>query len=151
MIKVKYPLFVTLVFCAFNAMAQMKDSMFLVCPFEHGSGREPKEAYTWNPPDKKVIMISKMDSIVRATVTGKVSNVNPTDEQDKFEIVIYTKNYYFWYYGVSKPLVSKGQDVKAGQTIGLYKFGTELEFRMFKDEELLDPRNMLECKVPKAE
>jgi hypothetical protein len=41
--------------------------------------------------------------------------------------------------------------VKAAQNIGIYTFGNELEFRMFKDEDILDPRNLLECKIPKAE
>jgi len=68
-----------------------------------------------------------------------------------YDIVIYKGDFYFWYSGVAKPLVTRGQVVKAGQTIGTYSFGTELEFRMFKDEEPMDPRNMLECKVEKGQ
>jgi hypothetical protein len=30
--------------------------------------------------------------------------------------------------------------------IGTYGFGSEMEFRMFKDEEPVDPRELLECK-----
>ena len=127
-----------------------KDSIRLACPFEHGSGREPKEAFTWEPKDEKIIMISKVDSIVRSCVTGTVSNVNPT-EDGKFEIVVYYKNLYFWYYGVARPLVKKGDNVAARQAIGTYTMGTELEFRMFRDEDQLDPRNLLECKIPRAE
>ena len=127
-----------------------RDSMRLVCPFEHGSGREPKEPFSWSPPDKKIIMISHVDTIIRSSVTGTVSNINPT-EDNRFEIVVYYKNFYFWYYGVTKPLVKKGQNVKAGQAIGIYAFGDELEFRMFRDEDPIDPRDLLECKVPKAE
>lgn len=122
----------------------------LKCPFEHGSGREPKEAYTWEPADKKVIMMSKVDTIVRSVITGTVSNVNETEEK-KYEIVIYYKNYYFWYDGLAKATVKKGQNVKAGEGIGTYTFGTELELRMFKHEDQIDPRNLLECKVPKAD
>ena len=132
------------------ALLAQKDSMRLVCPFEHGSGREPKEAYTWSPPDLKVIMISHIDTIVRSSITGNVSNINPT-EDNRFEIVVYYKNFYFWYYGITKPLVKKGQSIKAGDAIGIYAFGDELEFRMFRDEEPVDPRNLLECKIPKAE
>ena len=58
-------------------------------------------------------MISKVDSIVRSCVNGTVSNVNPT-EDGKYEIVVYYKNLYFWYYGVAKPLVKKGENVAAG-------------------------------------
>ncbi|MBC7874162.1 MAG: peptidoglycan DD-metalloendopeptidase family protein [Ferruginibacter sp.] len=122
----------------------------LTCPFEHGSGREPKEAFSWQPRDEKVIMISQVDTLVRSCITGTVSNVSPT-EDNSYEIVVYYKKYYFWYYGLEKPLVKKGQNVTAGQAIGTYKFGVELELRMFKDEEPMDPRDLLECKIPKAD
>jgi len=122
----------------------------LKCPFEHGSGREPKEAFTWEPRDEKIIMISQVDTLVRSCISGTVSNVSMT-EDNRYEIVVYVKNYYFWYYGVARPLVKKGQKVTATQSIGTYKLGTELELRMFKNEEQMDPREMLECKVPRAE
>ncbi len=127
-----------------------KDSVRLACPFEHGSGREPKEPFTWEPKDEKVIMISQVDIVVRSCVNGTVSNVNTT-EDGRYEIVIYYKNLYFWYVGVAKPLVKKGDNVAAREAIGTYKPGSELEFRMFRDEQQLDPRNLLECKVPKAD
>ena len=133
---------------SFSLFAQ-KDSVRLACPFEHGSGREPKEAYTWQPKDEKVIMISKVDSIVRSCINGTVSNVNTT-EDGRYEIVIYYKNLYFWYFGVARPLVKKGDKVTARSAIGTYTFGTELEFRMFRNEDQLDPRNLLECKIPRA-
>jgi hypothetical protein len=126
-----------------------KDPPQLVCPFQNGSGREPKEAYSWEPRDEKVIMISNVDSIVRSSVNGTVSNVSMT-EDNRYEVVIYYKNFYFWYYGVAKATVKKGQNVGAGQPIGTYTLGSELEFRMYKDEEQIDPRNYLECKVPRA-
>ncbi|MCY7309463.1 MAG: M23 family metallopeptidase [Bacteroidota bacterium] len=122
----------------------------LKCPFEHGSGREPKEAFTWDPEDKKVIMMSKVDTIVRSCITGTVSNVN-LSENNKYEIVIYYKNYYFWYDGLAKATVKRGQNVKAGEGIGIYTLGTELDLRMFKHETQIDPRNLLECKIPKAD
>ena len=127
-----------------------KDSLRLACPFEHGSGREPKEAYTWEPRDEKIIMISQVDTIVRSCVNGTVSNVNTT-EDNRYEIVVYYKDFYFWYYGIAKPLVKKGQNVTAGQAIGMYTLGTELELRMFRNEQQMDPRNLMECKVPRAD
>ena len=136
-------------YAPFSLFAQ-KDSIRLACPFEHGSGREPKEAFTWEPKDEKIIMISKADSIIRSCINGTVSNVNPT-EDGKYEIVIYYKNLYFWYYGVAKPLVKKGDNVAVRASIGTYTAGTELEFRMFRNEDQLDPRNLLECKIPRAD
>lgn len=125
------------------------DSIRLACPFEHGSGKEPKQAYTWEPNDLKLTMISQVDTIVLSCITGVVSNVSPA-EDGVYEIVVHNKNYYFWYFGVAKPLVKKGQQVTARQPIATYKLGSELEFRMFKFETPVDPRNLLECKVPKA-
>src|SRR6185503_3861509 len=118
----------------------------LLCPFENGMGREPKEAFTWDPPDKKVIMISKVDTAIRSCIDAKVFSINPT-EDGRFEMVIYYKDYYFWYYGITKALVNANQNIKAGQVLGTYTKGQEMEFRMFKDEEPMDPRELLECKV----
>ena len=149
--------FLTLVLFCFPAalLAQTKDSIALACPFEHGSGREPKEAYSWDPPDQKVIMISNVDSNVRSCINGEVVKV-VNNEDSGYEMVIFGKGFYFWYNNMAKPLVKVKQTVKAGQTIGLYKFGEELEFRMYKELKkdepvMMDPRNWLECKVPKAE
>ena len=127
-----------------------QQAMVLTCPFEHGSGREPKEAFTWNPPDLKVIMTSKVDSVVRSCTKATVTKIEP-GEDNSYEIVINVNDIYFWYHGVIKPLVTKGQVVTAGQALGIYTFGTELEFRMYKLENMQDPRELLECKVPKAE
>ena len=118
----------------------------LLCPFENGMGREPKEAFSWDPPDKKVIMISRTDTAIRSCIDAKVLSINPT-EDGRYEIVIYYKEWYFWYYGISKALVNVNQQIKAGQVLGNYTFGQEMEFRMFKDEEPMDPRQFLECKV----
>jgi len=118
----------------------------LLCPFENGMGREPKEAFTWDPPDKKVIMISKADTAIRSCIDAKVLSINPT-EDGRFEIVIYYKDYYFWYFGIKKALVNVNQVIKSGQVLGTYTFGQEMEFRMFKDEEPVDPREFLECRV----
>jgi hypothetical protein len=118
----------------------------LLCPFAQGMGREPKEAFTWDPPDKKVIMISKVDTAIRACIDAKVLSINPT-EDGRYEMVIYYNEYYFWYYGITKALVNVNQVIKAGQVLGLYTFGQEMEFRMFKDEEPMDPREFLQCNV----
>ena len=125
-----------------------KDEKFdkkLLCPFEQGIGREPKEAFTWDPPDQKVIMMSKVDTAIRSAIDSKVLSINPT-EDGRFEMVVYYKEFYFWYYGITKALVNVNQHIKAGQVIGTYTIGHEMEFRMFKDEEPMDPREFLECK-----
>src|SRR4026209_120527 len=100
----------------------------LLCPFENGMGREPKEAFTWDPPDKKVIMKSKVDTAIRSCIDAKVLSINPT-EDGRFEIVIYYKEWYFWYFGIKNALVNVNQVIKAGQVLGTYRFGQEMEFR----------------------
>lgn len=142
-------LFTVFAFSQKNRNKNKEDQKFdqkLLCPFANGMGREPKEAFTWDPPDRKVIMISKIDTAIRSCIDAKVLSINPT-EDGRFEMVIYYKDYYFWYYGVSKALVNINQVIKAGEVLGTYKFGQEMEFRMFKDEEPMDPREFLECKV----
>ena len=129
-----------------KSKAVQKFDKRLLCPFENGMGREPKEAFSWDPPDKKVIMISKVDTAIRSCIDAKVVSINPT-EDGRFEIVIYYKEWYFWYYGITKALVNVNQVIKAGQVLGKYTYGQEMEFRMFKDEEPMDPRGFLECKV----
>lgn len=129
-----------------KSKGEQKFDKRLLCPFENGMGREPKEAFTWDPPDKKVIMISKVDTAIRSCIDAKVLSINPT-EDGRFEIVIYYKEWYFWYFGIKKALVNVNQVIKAGQVLGTYTFGQEMEFRMFKDEEAMDPRVFLECKV----
>lgn len=125
-----------------------KDEKFdqkLLCPFSQGMGREPKEAFSWDPPDQKVIMMSKVDTAIRSAIDSKVLSINPT-EDGRFEMVVYYKEWYFWYYGITKALVNVNQTIKAGQVIGTYTIGHEMEFRMFKDELPMDPREFLDCK-----
>jgi len=134
--------------CILCFAVNAQDSLKLTCPFMNGTGREPKEAFSWDPPDRKVIMISQTDTVVRSAYEGKVSNVSQT-EDGLYEVVIYYKDLYFWYYNVTKPLVRKMEVVKAGQAIGTYSAGNELEFRVFRDEVAIDSRNWLECKIIK--
>ncbi len=138
------------ILCAPVFLMAQKDSVWLACPFEHGTGREPKEAYSWDPPDRKIVMVSQVDSLVRSCINGKVAKIEMA-EDNKTEIVIYINDYYFWYSGNIKPKVIKGQTISARQPLGSYTLGTELEFRMFKHEDIIDPRNLLECKIPKAD
>jgi len=129
-----------------KSKGQQRFDKKLLCPFENGMGREPKEAFTWDPPDKKVIMMSKVDTAIRSCIDARVLSINPTEE-GRYEIVIYYKEYYFWYYGITKALVNVNQQIRAGQVLGNYTFGQEMEFRMFKDEEAMDSREYLECSV----
>jgi hypothetical protein len=124
----------------------------IVCPLENGTGREAKDAYYWDPPEHKVIIISQTDSIVRAGVPGDVVTVQ-VNEDNLYEIVIYYKEHYFWYNNVTKSHVRRLQKVTASQTIGTYTPGVEVELRVYKEPKkedpiMLDPRDMLDCRKP---
>lgn len=135
-----------LLIAAVPALVEAQD-LKLKCPFEHGMGREPKEAYTWDPPDKKLIMISIQDTIIQSMIDATVLTVMPSDEYG-YQIVLHKGDYYLWYIGVKKPLVNKGQKVKTGQPLAAYEIGREVEFRLFADEDAIDPRPMIDCKPP---
>lgn len=124
--------------------------MILTCPLEYGTGSEQKEAYSWDSPEQKLVMMSKVDSNVRSCISATVVKAEPS-EDNSYDIVINVKEFYFWYHGQMKPVVKVGQKVKAGQTLAIYIQGTELEFRMFKEEEMKDPREFLDCKAVKME
>jgi hypothetical protein len=102
-----------------------------------------------------VVFISQMDSVVRTSVPGEVVTIE-MNEDNKYEIVIFYKEHYFWYNNVLKPSVRKMQKLSSGQSIGTYKSGDELELRVYKEptrteaEKMIDPREMLECRILKA-
>ena len=138
--------------CAFFGRLEAQDKITIVCPLENGMGREAKDAYYWDPPEHKVIIMSKIDTAVRSGVPGEVVTVQ-VNEDNKYEIVIFFKDHYFWYNNVTRPLVRRMQKVTASQVIGTYTHGDELELRVYKepkkaDPEMIDPRSMLECMPP---
>jgi hypothetical protein len=148
---IKRLLILTTLVAAF-ARLDAQDKITIVCPLENGMGREPKDAYYWDPPEHKVIIMSSTDTTVRSGVPGEVVTVQ-VNEDNKYEIVIFFKDHYFWYNNVTRPLVRRFQKVTASQVIGTYTHGDELELRVYKepkkaDPEMIDPRSMLECMPP---
>jgi murein DD-endopeptidase MepM/ murein hydrolase activator NlpD len=127
------------------AFAQ-KDSLRLSCPMFDAVMKTQKGSYKFNQPDMKVVIVSSTDTAARASIGGRISNVTLNDE-GTYDVVIYYRDFYMWYTGITKPLVRKGEVVKLGQVLGLIKPGNELEFLLFKNQEPLDPRKFLDCKV----
>jgi hypothetical protein len=68
------------------------------------------------------------------------------NDEGTYDVVMYFRDFYIWYTGITKPFVRKGEVVKLGQPMGLIKPGSELEFLLFKNQEPLDPRKFLDCK-----
>ena len=113
---------VLLSLCLALSSARAQEKITIVCPLDNGMGREAKEAYYWDPPEHKVIIMSQSDTVIRSGVPGEVVTVQ-INEENKYEVVIYYKDHYFWYNNVTKPLVRRLQKVTASQVIGTYTTG----------------------------
>lgn len=123
-----------------------KDSLtVLTCPLLAAIESEPeKPAYTLGTPEKKIVLSSAMDTLVKACISGKVTNVQQDDE-GKFEIIFYHNDYWFWYSGISKATVRKGQELKEGDAIGILPAGQKIELLIYDFETQLDPKKYLNC------
>lgn len=127
-----------------------KDSIRLFCPLEEAVVvPPPKNAMKYDPPDLCIVLTSLPDSIVKSVANARVTNVE-IDEEGKYGVVIFSKinnkDYYFWYTGLNKTLVSKNTLVKAGQAIGYIEPGGRVEMLMYQFETQLDPSKYLDCK-----
>ena len=122
-----------------------KDSLRLSCPMFGAVMKDPKGSYKFNQADMKVIIVSTTDTAARASIGGRISNV-VLNEDGKYDVVMYFRDFYIWYSGLTKSFVRKGEVVKQGQLLGLMKPGNELEFLLYKNEQPLDPRKYLDCK-----
>ena len=136
-------------------MAQ-SDSIRLTCPLDEAVVvPPPKNAIHYDPPDLCVVLMSKPDTIVKAVVNGRVTNVE-IDEEGNYGVVLFAKlrgkDYYFWYTGLKNTIVSRNNIVKAGQALGFITAGNKIEMLMFQFETPLDPSKYLDCKaILKAE
>ncbi|MBN8676467.1 MAG: peptidoglycan DD-metalloendopeptidase family protein [Chitinophagales bacterium] len=127
-----------------------KDSIRLFCPLEEAVVvPPPKNAIKYDPPDLCIVLTSLPDSIVKSVANARVTNVE-IDEEGKYGIVIFSKinnkDYYFWYTGLNKTIVSKNTLIKAGQAIGYIEPGGRVEMLMYQFETQLDPSKYLDCK-----
>jgi len=122
-----------------------KDTLSLNCPMNDAIMRNQKGDYKFNAPDMLVVIVSKTDTAARACIGGKVSSV-VRNADGNYDVVMFYKKYYMWYSGITKPFVTKGLIVKAGQPLGLVPQGNELEFLLYKDEKPINPREYLSCK-----
>ena len=123
-----------------------QDSIWLKCPLEDAIVvPPPKNVMKFDEPDLCIVLVSIPDTVVKAVVTGRVSNVVQNDD-GKWDVVFYYRDYYFWYSGLSKVLVRRGDNVKTGQPLGNIPLGGSLEFLMYNFETPMDPIRFLECK-----
>ena len=128
-----------------DARAQ-RDSVWLRCPLEEAViVPPPKNAIRFDEPDFCVVLQSVPDTLVKACVLGKVSNVVQT-EDGKWDVVFYYRDYYFWYSGLKQVFVRKYDNLKTGQPLGSIDPGERLELTMYRFETPIDPVRFMGCR-----
>jgi len=128
------------------SVSAQQDSIWLQCPLDEAMVvPPPKNIMKFDEPDLCIVLISIPDTTVKAVITGRVSNVVQNDD-GKWDVVFYYRDYYFWYAGLSKVLVRRGDNVKTGQPLGYIAVGGRLEFLMYNFETPMDPIKYLGCK-----
>jgi uncharacterized protein YfaP (DUF2135 family) len=136
----------TLLFCLpITLLAQKKDSLKLSCPLNEAV--EPpaeKQAYSLGVEQPKIILTSASDTTVKACINGTVTNIM-RDEEGKWEVMFNNKDYYFYYSGIAKVKVVKGQKLQGGDAIGIIKPGDKIELMVYDFETPLDPKKYLNC------
>ena len=145
-VKVKHLLIGFLITIPASLFAQ-KDSVWLKCPLDEAIiVPPPKNVMKFDEPDLCVGLVSIPDTTVKACIAGRVSNVIQNDDE-KWDVVFYYRDYYFWYSGLSKVIVKKNDNLKVSQPLGYIMPGDKLELSIFKFETPLDPTRFLDCKV----
>jgi hypothetical protein len=143
----KYILVLVLLAASLYSIAQKKTAApppRLVCPLTEATEVFEKQPYSLGK-ELKIILSSPSDTTVKAGVAGTVTNVQ-MDEERKYIVILEFKNYYFWYGGITKPLVKEDQKIKAGDPLGIIAPGGKLELHFFDFETPLDPKKVLDCK-----
>ena len=125
------------------------DSIRLFCPLTDATVTPPPlNKIHYDPPDLCVVLTSIPDTVVKACVAAKVTNVEQ-GEEGEWEVVLFykfnKKDYYFWYSGLSNVSVRKNDMVKIGQRIGSVATGGSIELLMYDFETQVDPTPYLDC------
>jgi len=125
--------------------AQKKDSLKLACLLDNAIVSAPeKPGVNTGPVQLKIVLSSATDTLVKACTDARVSNVE-RDEEGKWEVVFFQKDYWFWLSGLSKPIVKKNQKIKTGETIGYLQPGDKIELLLYDFETPLDPKKYMNC------
>lgn len=128
------------------AVFAQKDSIWLQCPLNDATVvPPPKNVIHYDEPDLCIVLASVPDTIVKACYSGRVTNVQQTDD-GKWDIVFFYKDYYFWYSGLLKAIVRRNDNLKTGQPVGYIGSGERIEMLMFNFETPVDPSKYLDCK-----
>jgi len=133
-------------FCllALHSAAQ-DDSLKLSCllneKIEPAAERKPNSI---GAEDLKAAWISRSDTVVKACINGMVT-VILHDADGKWELMFNHDQYTFWYSGLSKLNVDKGQKIKMGEPVGYTRKGEKIILQMMDSETSIDPKEFLDC------
>ena len=128
-----------------SSIAQKTDSLKLLCPLNNAV--EPpaeKKSFDMGAEQPKLFLTSATDTTVKACISGTVTNIM-RDEEGKYEVMFHNKDHYFWYSGLTKATVRKGQKLQAGEAIGLLTPGHKMELMLYDFETPVDPKKFLNC------
>ncbi|MDP4263817.1 MAG: M23 family metallopeptidase [Bacteroidota bacterium] len=143
----KQPVYLLLIFFCFPfcLQAQENDSLKLLCPLnEILKPPAEQKSYSIGAEDMKAAWICKTDTIVKACISGVVTTILH-DADGKWEVMFSHEGYSFWYSGINRTIVVKGQKIQNGEAMGYMKKGDKMELQMYDEETSLDPKNYLNC------
>ncbi len=127
-----------------HLLAQKKDSLRLICLLDNATEHQEKQGINLGQKELKIILSSATDTLVKACADAVISTIQQ-DEEGKWEIVFYHKDYWFWLSGLSKAVVRKDQKVKTGDTIGILMPGQKIELLLYDFETPVDPKKYMNC------
>ena len=141
-----FPKYLLLVFlCSpLHLLAQKKDTLRLTCLLNNATEHQEKQTGNSGQTEMKIILSSTTDTLVKACTDAVISTIEK-DEQGKWDIVFYHKDYWFWLTGLSKVVVRKDQKVKTGDTIGHLLPGQKIELLLYDFETPVDPKKYMNC------
>ena len=128
-----------------------KDSIHLICPLNQAIVvPPPKNVIHYDIADLCIVLVSIMDTVVKACIGGRVTNVVANEDiEGKWDIVFFSrynnKDYYFWYSGLDKVIIRRNDILKQGQAIGFVRSNDKIEMLMYEFETQLDPTKYLDC------
>ncbi|HEY6506249.1 MAG TPA: hypothetical protein VIZ28_19870 [Chitinophagaceae bacterium] len=134
-----------LLFLPVCLFAQSKDSLKLLCPLNEAvEAPVEKKATSLGAETPKIILTSQTDTTVKACMSGTVTNVMRNGD-GRWEVMFNNEDYYFYYSGIVKVKVVKGQKLLGGDAVGIIKPGDKLELMIYDFETPLDPKELLNC------
>jgi hypothetical protein len=136
--------------CLPASLLAQSDSLRLICPLNDATVvPPPANQVKFDQQDLCIVLVSIPDSVVKAIGTGRITNVEYTEESGNGVVLfsrINGKEYYFWYTGMNKVIVRRNDAVKVGQPIGYVTPGERIELTMYEFETPIDPLKHLSCK-----